>query len=264
MSLLKKHWHKFIVASFASFWAGCGGDSESSTQPTYQDPASSANESVPGSSANEAASSGSQELQPGSSGAQVSSSNAGGSESTSSNSRVPFPTISSSSVEAIAEPMYGVMAVTCEPTLVEEYQSPACQDEICPDYGVEIVQTEGCDCTNGKKYTLKEFGKFFGVADPSLCDPFAPLSSASQGDGGTESTMTSASESPANSNSSEESTTTSASEDPATSSSSVGINESPFVEGTPFIDQPAVYGPPCYFDGSCATTPVVPTTEEKE
>lgn len=35
MSLLKKHWQKFVLASFASFWAGCGDEASSDPVAMY-------------------------------------------------------------------------------------------------------------------------------------------------------------------------------------------------------------------------------------
>lgn len=115
--------------------------------------------------------------------------------------------------------------------MVESYSAPPCYGEICPEYGVEIVETEGCDCSDGSSYTLEQFSNLFGVNEDAAreCNPGNATG-------------------PNNSN--EEN-----------SSSSMGIDESPFVKDTAFIDQPAVYGPPCYFNGTCND---VPSTEEKE
>lgn len=215
MSLLKKHWQKFIIASFASFWASCS-DSESSTQPVYDGPSSS-----------DAATSSSSETTPNS------SSNV---EPTSSNSENTIrPSSSSSNSIPQIVPLYGAvqepLQPTCKPAMVESYSAPPCYGEICPEYGVEIVETEGCDCSDGSSYTLEQFSNLFGVNEDAAreCNPGNATG-------------------PKNSN--EEN-----------SSSSMGIDESPFVKDTAFIDQPAVYGPPCYFNGTCND---VPSTEEKE
>lgn len=215
MSLLKKHWQKFIIASFASFWASCS-DSESTSQPVYEEPSSSSDATTPSSS----------EGTPGSNSEMVPAS---------SDSRNEIRPLSSSSIPLIV-PMYGVMQEplrphTCKPSMVESYLIPPCHDEICPDYGVEIVKTEGCDCSDGSSYTLEQFSNLFGVDEDAAreCNPGNATDP---------------------NNSSEEN-----------SSSSMGIDEPPFVKDTAFIDQPAVYGPPCYFNGTCND---VPSTEEKE
>ncbi|WP_141099761.1 hypothetical protein [Fibrobacter sp. UWH3] len=216
MSLLKKHWQKFIIASFASFWASCS-DSESSTQPIYEEPSSSSNATT--SSSNETTPNSSSNVEP-----------------TSNNSENTIrPSSSSSNSIPQIEPLYGVvqepLQPTCKPSVVESYSIPPCHDEICPDYGVEIVKTEGCDCSDGSSYTLEQFSNLFGVNEDAAreCNPGNATGP---------------------NNSSEEN-----------SSSSMGIDESPFVKDTAFIDQPAVYGPPCYFNGTCND---VPSTEEKE
>lgn len=214
MSLLKKHWQKFIIASFASFWASCS-DSESTAQPVYDEPSSSS----------DATTSSSSETTPGSSSEMVPAS---------SDSRNEILPLSSSSIPQI-EPLYGVvqepLQPTCKPSVVESYSIPPCHDEICPEYGVEIVKTEGCDCSDGSFYTLEQFSDLFGVSADAAreCNP----------------------NDAAEQNNSREDN----------SSSSMGIDEPPFVKDTAFIDQPAVYGPPCYFNGTCND---VPSTEEKE
>ncbi|PWJ71975.1 MULTISPECIES: hypothetical protein [unclassified Fibrobacter] len=215
MTLLKKHWQKFIIASFSSFWASCS-DSESTAQPVYDEPSSSS----------DATTSSSSETTPGSSSEMVPAS---------SDSRNEIRPLSSSSIPLIV-PMYGVMQgplqpQACKPSVVESYSIPPCHDEICPDYGVEIVKTEGCDCSDGSFYTLEQFSDLFNV-DADAARECNPNGAAEQN------------------NSREDN-----------SSSSMGIDEPPFVKDTAFIDQPAVYGPPCFFNGTCND---VPSTEEKE
>lgn len=198
MSLLKKHWQKFIIATFASFWASCS-DSESSSQPVYDEPGSSSDATVSSSSEND--------VRP----------------------------LSSASIPQIV-PLYGVVqeqlqSPTCKPAMVESYKIPPCYDEICPEYGVEIVKTEGCDCSDGSTYTLEQFSDLFNVDAEAAreCNPGNVTGPNNSGEDN--------------------------------SSSSMGIDEPPFVKDTAFIDQPAVYGPPCYFNGTCND---VPSTEEKE
>lgn len=199
MSLLKKHWQKFIIASFASFWASCS-DSESTAQPVYDEPSSSSDATT--SSSSEATPSSSSEMVP-----------------ASSDSRNEILPLSSSSMPLIV-PMYGVMQgplqpQACKPSVVESYSIPPCHDEICPDYGVEIVKTEGCDCSDGSFYTLEQFSDLFNV-DADAARECNPNGAAEQN------------------NSSEEN-----------SSSSMGIDEPPFVKDTAFID----------FNGTCNDVP---------
>lgn len=222
MSLLKKHWQKFIVATFATFWASCS-DSESSSQPVYEEPTSSSDATTSSFSEGTPNSS---ETVPNSSGEMVPAS---------SDSRNELLPSSSSSIPQIV-PMYGVIQApllpqACKPSMVESYNIPPCYDEICPEYGVEIVKTEGCDCSDGSSYTLEQFSDLFNV-DADAARECNPGNVDEQN------------------NSNEEN-----------SSSSMGIDEPPFVKDTVFIDQPAVYGPPCFFNGTCND---VPSTEEKE
>lgn len=215
MSLLKKHWQKFIIATFASFWASCS-DSESSSQPVYDEPGSSSDTTMSSSSEGTPDSSG--EMGP-----------------ASSDSKNDIRPLSSASIPQIV-PLYGVVqeqlqSPTCKPTMVESYNIPPCYDEICPEYGVEIVKTEGCDCSDGSTYTLEQFSDLFNVDAEAAreCNPGNVTGPNNSGEDN--------------------------------SSSSMGIDEPPFVKDTAFIDQPAVYGPPCYFNGTCND---VPSTEEKE
>lgn len=214
MSLIKKHWQKFVIASFASFWASCS-DSESTAQPTYDEPNSSSDATTPSSS--EGTPGSSNEMGP-----------------ASSDSKNDIRPLSSFSVPQIV-PLYGViqepLQPTCKPSVVESYSIPPCHDEICPEYGVEIVKTEGCDCSDGSTYTLEQFSDLFGVSADAAreCNPVNVTDPNNSGEDN--------------------------------SSSSMGIDEPPFVKDTAFIDQPAVYGPPCFFNGTCND---VPSTEEKE
>lgn len=189
MSLLKSHWKKFIIASFATLWASCSEDSPSQpeTPPpssAQQEVSSSSQEATPAiaSSSSEtippAMESSSSEIIPESSSAQ----------SVSSSSQESIPTFASSSSVVIPESSSMLTQTSSfsstdgseciEITTFESVvlnKNDNCGDT-CPVYGVPQTMNiphTSYRCSDGSTYSLDSYKSKFGH-DPIIIDKRSP------------------------------------------------------------------------------------------
>lgn len=145
MSLLKSHWKKLIIASFATLWASCSEDSPSQSET-----------SIP-SSAQQEISSSSQELAP----------------ATESSSSEILPG-TSSSLEQTSSSMSTdgsecIEITTFETTVLNK--SDNCDDG-CPIYGAPQTMTmshTSYKCSDGNTYSLDSYRSKFGH-DPIITE----------------------------------------------------------------------------------------------
>ena len=177
------------------------------------------------------------------------------SSSVKSSSSSPIIERFSSGVEVV--PLYGVLnetctrtegdstfkctgGVTCTESVTEKSQIPSCSgDQICAKYGVVIIKEKTYKCSDGKVYNEAEFKARYNaltiVSKPEMKIPCYRRGDSVECDDGVIFSID-----------------TDAKGNKTYVNGNAELSEKEFLKTYEFLDmQPALYGPPCMFNGTC-------------
>lgn len=241
--MMYNHWKKLLLALTTFFWNACDN---SSTSPTFEgsDSSSSATSNSNSSSSSAEIASSSSEVNSSSSEAQSSSSN---------------PVVqSSSSMDVVPQPLYGVFmgdvctriegdskltcsdGVTCVESIVDEEQvSIRNRPEVTAKYGVVIVRDKTYTCDDGKVYNEADFLAHYNVFTEVKPDEKIPCERVDDNSFECEDGQSFVISTDDNGNT-------------IYSNGQANLSEDEFFDKYMLLERAiALYGPPCVFNNSC-------------